>query len=313
MGAVLKALDIIEAPGKGLARRSPKKGAKGLALINATVADIAQPLTIADQCRSPGIDTYLADDVADGDFTVSCIDRASLLKQAKRVRTHLLRDLADVKAAHNSLFRVTFASEKVSYEIAVGMLSALYGALSKKKSDDENSGALMEASADLFNPVTDVVGRASGLWKPVSKHPAILALAIKRLLATQVFTPSPSELIEAMKHVEDRLGCLEHYANQWLESLYRADDIVFTFDRPAWEAAYANVSSKIVRMMQERLCGEEPGEDDDGNPIAPSQRWQALDDLIKAKEAPQRVAACKKSPAKRTHKAKRAMEEEPAS
>jgi hypothetical protein len=66
----------------------------------------------------------------------------------------------------------------------------------------------------------------------------------------------------------------------WIDKLCRADEIVFTFDRPAWDAAYANASSDVPLPMQGQLFYEEPGEDD-----PPSPRWLALNALWQAKLA----------------------------
>jgi hypothetical protein len=83
---------------------------------------------------------------------------------------------------------------------------------------------------------------------------------------------------------------------------------VFVFDRAAWDAAYAHVGSEVVLAMRDSLYGEEPGEDEDtGEAIAPSPRWQALDDLLKTKKpSPKRIAAAKKrSGTKRSTKAEK--------
>jgi hypothetical protein len=149
------------------------------------------------------------------------------------------------------------------------------------------------------------------LWKPISKHPLVLALAIKRLIATSVFSPSPSELRDAMKLAKEKLSALGGYAGQFLALVNKADEIIFTFDRPTWDAAYADVRSEIPLQMQGLLFEEEPCTDDDGNAIPPSPRWQALNELWETKheaeeaagliEGP-RIAACNAAPAKRTRK-----------
>jgi hypothetical protein len=97
------------------------------------------------------------------------------------------------------------------------------------------------------------------------------------------------------------LDALGGYSGQWLELLTKADEIIFAFDRPAWDAAYAEVNSKIPLVMQAQLFDEESYEDSEATP-----RWQALDDLTKrqTEEATQRIAACKTTPAKRTRKPK---------
>jgi hypothetical protein len=132
-------------------------------------------------------------------------------------------------------------------------------------------------------------------------------------MAEKTFEPSEAELREALAKVKQRLLAHEHYVDQWLNKVDRADGIVFAFDRPAWDAAYARVDSKVPLLMREHaeFGGEGPCEelDENGNPeYSPSPRWQALDDLVKAKTAipksEPRQAACKAKPAKRTRKPK---------
>jgi hypothetical protein len=158
------------------------------------------------------------------------------------------------------------------------------------------------------------------LWKPVSKHPVVLALAIKRLIAKSKCVPSPSELRETMELVLERLGSLGGAAQRYIEAVQEADKIVFALDRAAWTAMYASagINSQVPLAMQGRLEDEEPGEDEHGNPIA-SPRWRALNDvweakleaeeaaeLVEASESQPRIAACDVPPAKRTRKPKRA-------
>ena len=155
----------------------------------------------------------------------------------------------------------------------------------------------------------------------VPTHPLVLALAIKQLMAEKTFEPAESELRAALEKVEQRLTLHRSYLSGWLGRLERADEIVFTFDRPAWDRAYANVHSDVPRQMRARLFEDGPGEpNEDGNEIPPSPRWQALNDLwetkLAAEEAAEKVAvlpeqqtddavACAKAAARKTHKPKR--------
>src|SRR5262249_48794094 len=127
----------------------------------------------------------------------------------------------------------------------------LFGVLAKKKADaaDENATMLLAACADMFDPMNDMLGRTTGLWKPVCKHPVVLALAIKKLIATQVFTPSPSELRAAMGEARQRLDAAKRRLDNFLAWMKQADKIVFAFDRAAWEAAHARVDSRVPSAM----------------------------------------------------------------
>ena len=130
----------------------------------------------------------------------------------------------------------------------------------------------------------------------------MLAIAIKQLIAISVFTPSPSELREAMKSAAGTIGSLEGYASGWLTLLEQADAIVFEYDRAAWDAAYANFDSKVPLALEGRLF-----ETADDEEFPPSPRWRALNELWERKheaeeaETSARIAACKTKPvAKRT-------------
>jgi hypothetical protein len=136
----------------------------------------------------------------------------------------------------------------------------LFATLSKRKVDDDNAAMLLASCADLFNPMNDTIGSPSRLWKPVSKHPVVLALAVKRLIATSKFMPAPSELRDTMELVVEKLSSLGACTQMFIEAVEKADAIVFAFDRPAWNASYARVSSQVPLAMQGRLQDEEPGE-----------------------------------------------------
>ena len=85
----------------------------------------------------------------------------------------------------------------INRDAAVQMLGTLIETFSRRKAENV---ALLASFADLFNPANDIIGR--GLWKPVSKNPAVLALAIKYLTRTSTFMPTPKELIDAMDAVK---------------------------------------------------------------------------------------------------------------
>ena len=96
--------------------------------------------------------------------------------------------------------------------------------------------------------------------------------AASRLKATRVFI-SEAELREAMHYVQQRLAVLASYTDKWLDYLDQADMMVFESDRDAWAATYRELDPKVAAAVFERMEDERPGEDDDGNAIAPSPRW----------------------------------------
>jgi hypothetical protein len=133
---------------------------------------------------------------------------------------------------------------------------------------------MLAACCDMFSPMNDIIGEGMGLWKPICKHPIVLALAIKKLIATSVFTPSPSELREAMAKVKSRIDVHAAWLGDFLSWVGKADRLLFEFDRPAWEAAYAGVHSNVAAAMAGWL-NQGPGADE--------SRVQALKAIWKEK------------------------------
>jgi hypothetical protein len=143
----------------------------------------------------------------------------------------------------------------------------------------------------MFSPLSDMIGEATGLWKSVPKHPVILALAIKDLLAKEEWSPEQPKLRAAMKRAREELLSLQFAVGPYFDALDRADEIIFTFDRAAWDRIYADVDGCIPLMMAIR---------------ATPPRTDALDDLWRRKETAStlRIAACETKPVKRTKRAK---------
>jgi hypothetical protein len=127
---------LVEMPGKGLARPSPK-GA--LALINQTLTSLLQPLQVAKQCEyimrhdtdyfGQSSVTYL------GYGNIKLYDNARFVGRAKVVLARLLPDFPKVDAACDALMDIFFGTESISPPAASKMLSILFGALSKRKTD----------------------------------------------------------------------------------------------------------------------------------------------------------------------------------
>jgi hypothetical protein len=298
---------LIEMPGQGLARPTPKGG---LAIVNQPLAVIVEALQVAHQCR----DRVQRTGENQVPFMPSFRHDAAYVECVKAPYAVMLRDFANARAADRKLFEVVHLQSRCSLPqpLAIKMLSVLFGTMTKKRTDDsdENAELLLMACVDMFDPTSDIVGEASGMWTTVSKHPVVLALAIKSLIATQKWTPSPSELVAKMQQAQQKLIATQYWLSQWVDWMDKADRLLCEFDRAVWDAAYANVGSDVVAAMRDLVqvqYDEAPGEDDDGVFVPPSPRWQALDDLHKAKLAAESLpaAACKAKPAKRTRKPQR--------
>jgi hypothetical protein len=263
---------LIPMPGKGLALPSSTKGG-GLALINNALDQVAEPLHVLSQCQQQCKNHLMRSDDAAYD--------------PKAILNALLPDYPRVLAARNVLWEIAlphiFTPEHPLTEpMAIAMLGVLFGALAKRSPDDESAATLLTVCADMFNP-TNSLGNA------VARHPAILAIAIKRILAREKWAPAPCELRAEIFWVRNALnGRLAWWVEPWIEKVEDADAKLFTSDRKVWANAYRSVHSCVAAAMQEHACaGEEPEEDEEGMPVSGTcgLRWQALDELVKAKRA----------------------------
>src|SRR5262249_23580259 len=111
---------------------------------------------------------------------------------------------------------------------------------------------------DSLNQNSNVIGESLGLWKPIAQHPAVLALAVKTLLARQRFLPAPCELRAAMLEVQDKLRSLRLHAWAWLKSLVEIDELLFARDRAAWRAAYERLGGEVALAMTGYIDDKSP-------------------------------------------------------
>jgi hypothetical protein len=281
--------------------RMPAKGGRdsgGVALIDATLTEHGVMLELIHQ--------YVGDWASDGghvgadEFDPQVPQK---LERAKHVHRRWLRDYARIRTLDVALDQILILPRnRVDQGTAVRMITVLFSALGKKKSSEEDA-TLLSAAADMFSPISDTIANATGLWEPISKHPLILAIAIKKLIATAKFT-SAAELREAMEEVRRTLEKLSFRIDQIRETIERADAIVFETDREAWAAAYRDVDISTVERMLARLFHERPLEENDEGPaVEASPRWAALNEMLVGPEPkPKRLAAASKrrSDAKRS-------------
>jgi hypothetical protein len=269
-------INVIAAPsGTALARPSAKAGA-GLALINRTLAEFAAPLQALAQCQ---------------------------IEMEGRDYRRMLPRYAEVLAAQATLNAITcdgLHAAPVPKAMALRMLSILFGALAKRKPDDGNAAALLLACADIFDPMGEAIGEITGFWDSVPNHPLVLALAIKRLLATQKFAPAPSEVRAAMADIGASLRMrTAFWLEPWLQAVAERDRLLFEQDRATWQQIYARVDSSVPAAMRDTGCiGESPDDYDDDPALPPpsTARWLALDALVEAKRAAEAAAAAPLAP-----------------
>jgi hypothetical protein len=243
----------------------------------------------------------LVTEILDADAVQVLVDSQRLCEASKRhavgdldatklLHARWLPDLASADSAYQSLLSVAQQWPSLTATEAGAMLSYLFTVMGKRKSDE--AAAKLHACVDLFNPASNEIARALGLWKPVPRHPLVLALAIKQLMAQKTFEPSEAELREALSAVEEKLRAQRRWVFMWLQEFDRADALLFAQDRPAWDAAYGSFGSDVAGAMAAWLDDHEPRKDAKGNPVAESPRWKALNEIWDRKfDAEEKAAA----------------------
>jgi hypothetical protein len=267
--------DLTTLSGTGLTRR-PSSKKSDVALLGKIIGTYIAPVQISHDYRARWEVTVCPVGVCRlGDGAVEASLR--YLDHAKSIHASWLRCYAQIEATHLALSQMLMASDRVDPLTASRLITALFAALGKKKSEQENA-LLLAATVDMFSPLDASVGIATGLWSPINTHPFVLAVAIKALIAKAVFT-SPAELRAEIKHVTTAIERAAWAMESIGEMIWRADEIVFAGDRAAWDSNYAGVSSNVARAMRDNLVEEDPFTDDDGTEIPPTARWAALDAL----------------------------------
>ena len=222
------------------------------------------------------------------------------LAAARPLHARWLNAAPRAAAAFRLLLDIHFELAPISQAEASAMLRFLFAAKGRKRGDE--AAAKLAACIDMFTPASNALAEAMGLWKPVPRHPLVLALAIKALMAKRLHEPEECELREELATVRQRLDKRCARVGEWQQTLAYADETVFAFDRAAWDAAYATADSAVVLAMLTAI-------DDDGNPATP--RYAALKALYEQKAAaaleqttnrPALAAACARPAAKRTKK-----------
>jgi hypothetical protein len=255
--------EIIKFPGNTLTKKA------GTALVRTTLNRLHLPFQMASQCSNElrlSLRHVNDTNLHRGNLPNARFNHARMIKRA-----------AMVDATHAALLPVIVPhlSPPVSPDTAITMLSALYGPLGKKGNDN---AALLDVCVAMFAPGVDDIGEATGLWLPIAKHPFILALAVRQLINTAIFTPAPAEFRRAMHEANRTVTYLANDAERWLTLLKNSDRVLFEYDREAWYAAYANVGADIMAVLQNP---EESADDEEDEPGSP--RWLALEALLRAK------------------------------
>ncbi|WP_409191042.1 hypothetical protein [Bradyrhizobium sp. RDM4] len=239
-------------------------------MIAATLDRLQGPLSVAGRCRDELREVLQPIE--------NVVLHHDLLPAAAFNHARMLSRAAQVSATHAALLPVAYphivATPIITDEIALTMLTVLFGAVGKAKGGDAQ--ILLEACIDMFGS-SDAIGAFTRLWRPVSTHPVILALAVRQLINTAVFT-SVAELRDAMLDAQRSIIQLTTAADRWRDLLRVSDRVLFEFDRAAWMQAYASVGADVVEVMQD---ADEAGDEDEDAPPAP--RWIAQEAMRRVK------------------------------
>ncbi len=231
-----------------------------LAVIGKTIAPHEATFAVARQCAEWKASLPLVTDLA----------------SARIVRAVLLPNLQSIDAAWRDLADMTTSDrpdEAVTEPQALRMLAGLYGALAKRQTDARDGAALLQVTAEMFSETDTALARVINV-EPLPRHPVVLALAVKKLIATKVFAPAPSELRKALLEVRNRIVRLRCDVSPVLEMARAAERLVFQQDREGWRLPY--VSGDVPSIVAVELVDYGDGQE---------SWWSAVEALRHDEEA----------------------------
>ena len=158
---------------------------------------------------------------------------------AKIIRTKLLPCFEEIYFASRALADMVSDNprQRIAAADAVEMLGFLFGVL-RRNDKGADTASLLTACTEMFDEdaaLAQVIG-----VKPLPLHPAVLALAIRRIIDTAIFPPAPSEVRAAMFEVRNKILVLQTNVRPVLAKARAAERLVFKQDRQGWLAPYAS-------------------------------------------------------------------------
>jgi hypothetical protein len=232
----------------------PRRRGSGLAVITDTIAQHASTFAVAHQCAE----------------WKAALPQVRDVESARIVRATLLPNFQLIEAARRALADMTSRepTAPVTESLALKLLGSLYGVLGKRNSDAHDAAALLQASAEMFSESDAALTKVINV-EPLPRHPVVLALGVKKLIATKVFAPAPTEVRKAMIEVRDRIRLLQFDLPALLKMARQAEQIIFRKVRDEWALPY--VSGTVPRIVAAELVGD--GDDS-------ADWWSAVDDLF---------------------------------
>jgi hypothetical protein len=161
------------------------------------------------------------------------------LATARIVRAQLLPAFDQIYFAARALSDMLSDNprQRITKPDAAQALGFLFAAL--RQNDKGDAASLLAACTEMLTQSDPALASVIGV-KPLPQHPAVLALAIRRIIATAIFPPQPSEVRKAMLEVRDKILLLQTDVRPVLALARAAERIAFKNDRDAWAAPYTS-------------------------------------------------------------------------
>jgi hypothetical protein len=205
-----------------------------LAVVKHVLAEHVDALTLAERCRIEFRRSLMPQTLDD-------------MTDEYRVMLHDVDKVYNARRALDDPLRMK-PQRVISQKEAAVMLSFLFGAFGKRRFD-ETTIARLQACIDVFDPLNNMIGAATRLWKPVPTHPLVVALAVNQLRAEKIFDPKEAEFRAALHSVHGRLKSMANALDNWLTDARQRDRMVYTLDHEAWRNGYSDVRSTVPLVM----------------------------------------------------------------
>jgi hypothetical protein len=225
-------------------RLQPQQG-RAISVYQAPLTAITPALRFGTQLRNSGDQGWYGNTVFE--------HSKGMISYASKGREKLLAKFGLAVSASEVLANVLYAN--LDRKVATVMVSALLGAFAAKADMDVLTGML-----DMLegNEIAD----ASGLWRSVQTSPAVLALACRKLIASNTFTPKAAELREACREAYCSLLWAFEAAHELVDFTRRCDVLLLEFDHKEWERPYLTPQYRpILAKMLELHRSEGDGSD----------------------------------------------------
>jgi len=220
----------------------PPRAGGGLTIITAALADYEPAFAIARRCA---------------ELRKSLPVTVQNLHTAKMVRATLLPRVDEIYSSWRTLVDMTSAEprRRIARPEAAEMLGYLFAVL-RRNDKGADVASLLTACVEML--ADDGALAAAIATKPLPRHPAVLALAIRKIIATAVFPPAPAEIATAMQEIFGRLRMLRSQVWGVFQVAIDAERLAFKEDRAGWALPYT--SGKVPSVVACHLVDDSDAE-----------------------------------------------------